>query len=413
MGMSSTMSGRPAWQDQPMRGQQRTPEPLNWQRFDIAPVWLTVIPGGLILASLMISALVGLPADTDAFVALIVLSAAAFALQCTWVRRSTVSGRARVLIVVVQFALTASLIWLSPFYGIYAFMGYLTALMMFTGACLWIAMTANAVLAAVSQIGGFDQLGRSWPAFCVLVLINTGLVVLFSWVGARRDEEVARREAAVHELEQVQQRNVELQEQLLLRAREQGVLEERARLSREIHDTVAQDLVAIVSQLEAIDGTDWRGRVDTAKDLARSGLGEARRAVYALRSPMLDAQPLPVAVTELVNAWATVHRLAAHVEIAGDPVPTDADQDLLRICQEALSNVSRHARARAVDVCLSYVEEGVLLDIKDDGDGFDPQRIREGNGLRGMRERVSSSGGTVDIATEIGGGCLVSAVVPA
>lgn len=212
----------------------------------------------------------------------------------------------------------------------------------------------------------------------------------------------------------MQQRNVELQEQLLLRAREQGVLEERARLSREIHDTVAQDLVAIVSQLEAIERHRLaRPGRHTAKDLARSGLGEARRAVYALRSPMLDAQPLPVAVTELVNAWATVHRLAAHVEIAGDPVPTDADQDLLRICQEALSNVSRHARARAVDVCLSYVEEGVLLDIKDDGDGFDPQRIREGNGLRGMRERVSSSGGTVDIATEIGGGCLVSAVVPA
>ncbi|GAA1458615.1 sensor histidine kinase [Williamsia maris] len=390
------------------------PQPLNWDRFDIAPVLLVVIPGGLLLASLLISVLTGTTSSGWSPGLLITVSVVAFALQCTWIRRATLSMPARGLIFVAQFAVTAALIWASPFFGIYAFMGYMTALMMFSGVALWTAMSANAVLAAVSQIGGFPQIPQAWPAMIVLVGINTGLVVLFSWVGARRDREVAEREAAVTALEEAQQRNTVLQEQLLERARERGVLEERARLSREIHDTVAQDLVAIVSQLEAIDGdSDWVGRVETAKTLARSGLGEARRAVYALRSPMLDSQPLPLALSELVNAWATVHHLRARIDIDGDPVPTDDDQNLLRICQEALSNVSRHAHATSVDVSLSYVEEGVLLDIKDDGHGFDPVGLHEGNGLRGMRERVSSSGGTVDISATPGAGCLVSAVVPA
>lgn len=390
------------------------PQPLNWDRFDIAPGLLVIVPGGLILASLLISVLTGSTSGNWSPGLLIAVSAGAFALQCTWIRRPTLSMPARHLIFVAQFAVTAALIWASPFFGIYAFMGYMTALMMFSGIALWTALSANAVLAAVSQIGGFTQIPHAWPALIVLVGINTGLVVLFSWVGARRDREVAEREAAVAALEEAQQRNVVLHEQLLERAREQGVLEERARLSREIHDTVAQDLVAIVSQLEAIDGdADWAGRVETAKTLARSGLGEARRAVYALRSPMLDSQPLPLALTELVNAWATVHHLRARIDIDGDPIPTDDDQNLLRICQEALSNVSRHADATSVGVCLSYVEEGVLLDIKDDGRGFDPVGLHEGNGLRGMRERVSASGGTVDISAGPGAGCLVSAVVPA
>ncbi|MBJ7290940.1 sensor histidine kinase [Williamsia sp.] len=390
------------------------PQTLNWDRFDIAPTFLVLVPGGLLLASLLISVLTGTTSSGWSPGLIVAVSVAAFALQCGWIRRATLSMPARSLIFVAQFAMTAALVWASPFFGIYAFMGYITALMMFSGVALWTAMSAIAVLAAVAQIGGFPQIPHAWPALIVLVGINTGLVFLFSWVGARRDREVAEREAAVTALEEAQQRNVFLQEQLLERARERGVLEERARLSREIHDTVAQDLVAIVSQLEAIDGDDdWTGRVETAKTLARSGLGEARRAVYALRSPMLDSQPLPSALTDLVNAWATVHHLHASIDIDGDPVPTDDDQNLLRICQEALSNVSRHAHATTVEVCLSYVEEGVLLDIKDDGRGFDPLGVHEGNGLRGMRERVSSSGGTVDVAAKVGEGTLVSAVVPA
>ncbi|MGZ8177774.1 sensor histidine kinase [Williamsia sp. SKLECPSW1] len=389
-------------------------QPLNWDRFDIAPVFLVLVPAGLILVSALVSVLTGITTSGWRMWALIGLSVAAFLLPFTWIRAATLTTPTRAAVFVAQFAVTTGLIATSPFFGIYAFMGYLTALMLFSGAALWTAMAANAVITAAAQVGGFGEVPRAWPAYLALIAVNTALVVLFSWVGARRDREVADREAAVTALEEAQRRNAQLQDQLLERAREQGVLEERARLSREIHDTVAQDLVAIVSQLEAIDADGaWGPRVDTAKTLARAGLSEARRAVYALRSPMLDTAPLPVALTDLVDAWGTVHRIETSVTVDGDLVPTDSDQDLLRICQEALSNVSRHAAASSVRVRLSYVEEGVLLDIVDDGAGFDTGSVHEGNGLRGMRERVAGAGGTVCVVTTPGSGCVVSAAVPA
>ncbi|MGF0310625.1 sensor histidine kinase [Rhodococcus sp. 1R11] len=397
-----------------MRVERSSARPLRWDRFDIPPALLIVIPGGLLVASAAITVLSGFIGGGRPLLELIGLSVIAFALHFSWIRSTALSNAARVSIFLVQFVVNAALVWLSPFYGVYVVTGYLTALLMFSGAAFWVAVFANAALSASAQIGGIGQVPNSWPAFVLLAAINTGLVFAFTWVGSRRDRIVEEREAAVRALEAAQLRNTELQEQLLQRARERGVLEERARLSREIHDTVAQDLVAIVSQLEAIDGdTEWKPRVETAKTLARSGLGEARRAVYALRSPMLDAQPLPSALDELVRAWATVHDVRAHVRVDGDPVPTDMDQDLLRICQEALSNVFRHAEAKSVDVRLSYVDEGVLLDIQDDGQGFELRHVREGNGLRGMRERVAASGGTVDVTTQVSGGCLISVVVPA
>ena len=389
-------------------------QPLHWDRFDIAPVFLIVVPGALILAAALISIGTGITTTGVRVGALVGLSVAAFAVQCSWIRSTTLAMPTRIAVFAAQFVITGCLIAVSPFFGIYAFVGYLTALMLFSGAALWTAMAANAVITAAAQIGGFAEIPRAWPAYLALIVVNTALVVLFSWVGARRDREVAEREAGVAALEEAHRRNAELQDQLLERAREQGVLEERARLSREIHDTVAQDLVAIVSQLEAIDGDeDWAPRVDTAKTLARAGLGEARRAVYALRSPMLDTAPLPMALADVVDAWGTVHDIVTRVHVDGDPVPTEGDQNLLRICQEALSNVSRHAHAAHVEVRLSYVEEGVLLDITDDGTGFDPSSVHEGNGLRGMRERMSGSGGTVDVTATPGSGCVVSAAVPA
>lgn len=93
-------------------------------------------------------------------------------------------------------------------------------------------------------------------------------------------------------------------------------------------------------------------------------------------------------------------------------MPTGSDQQLLRICQEALSNVARHADAGQVLVHLRYVDEGVLLDITDDGCGFEPGRVDEGNGLRGMRERMEQTGGTVEVDAQRGGGSVIRVAIP-
>lgn len=388
---------------------------LNWYAVDVGPVMLAWVPAALLLASLATSLMAGFSSSGEPLIWMLVLTVAAFGLHWSWIRARSLGLTARILIFSVQLTLAGTLVWLSPFFGIYGFMGYVVAMLLFDGAILYVALGCNAVILAASQIGGVTMIPEAWGPFLGLMVINTGVVIVLQWAGTRRAREMHEREEALSELEAAQRQNAELGQQLIERAREQGVLEERARLSREIHDTVAQDLVAIVSQLEAIDagGDDWNERVDTAKRLARAGLGEARRAVYALRSPMLDTQPLSVAMTDLVHAWSTVHKVDAGIKVEGSPVATDDDQNLLRICQEALSNVSRHADAQRVDVNLSYVEEGVLLDIRDDGSGFDAQIVKEGNGIRGIRERVEDSGGTVSIDTDIGRGCLISAVVPA
>lgn len=387
---------------------------LNWYAIDAEPVMLIWVPGVLLIASFGTSLMAGLSSSGSDLVWMAALSVAAFAVHLSWIRARTLSTGPRVAVFAGQLGLTAALVWFSPFYGIYGFIAYISAILLFEGIPLVVAFCAIAPIQAASQVGGFAQIPNAPGAFVALLVVNAAIVIVVQWLGTRRAREMNERELALKKLEEAQRRNAELHDQLLERAREQGVLEERARLSREIHDTVAQDLVAIVSQLEAIDSNDGSDeRVETAKRLARSGLGEARRAVEALRSPMLDTQPLSVALTDLVQAWSTVHSIPADVEIEGNPVATDDDQNLLRICQEALSNVSRHAAAGRVHVTLAYVDEGVMLDIGDDGSGFDPGRITEGNGLRGMRERVRNSGGTVEVETSEGAGCVISAVVPA
>ncbi|WP_367188055.1 sensor histidine kinase [Branchiibius sp. NY16-3462-2] len=240
------------------------------------------------------------------------------------------------------------------------------------------------------------------------------MVAVIVHFGEQRAREVQEREAAARQSAEVSQRNQELHDQLLERAHEQGILQERERLSREIHDTVAQDLVAIVSQLEAIDGEgDWRSRVDAAKDLARDGLGEARRAVNALRSPLLDDASAADAVRALLDEWSARHRIRAHLDVEGAPTRTEQDQMLVRVCQEALSNVARHSGATSVVVQLQYTQDGLLLQVRDDGRGFEPSQGGAGHGLRNMRERVEAVGGSLDVESSAGAGCLIDVAAPA
>jgi signal transduction histidine kinase len=209
---------------------------------------------------------------------------------------------------------------------------------------------------------------------------------------------------------------------LVRQARDAGTREERARLARELHDTVAQGLVAVVTQLEAIPDsalTDSaaRRRVDNAKALAREGLGEARRAVNALRPAALDTATLPQAVGRMLDEWSMANNVAGSLTISGEPRVLTADPDLIRVVQEALSNVSRHAASRHVTISVDYLDDEVLLDIHDDGAGFDPTSTQGptvvgGHGLPGMAERLRMAGGTFAVESEPGGGCVVSAAVP-
>jgi two-component system, NarL family, sensor kinase len=212
--------------------------------------------------------------------------------------------------------------------------------------------------------------------------------------------------------------------QLAAEGRELAVLEERTRLAREIHDTLAQQLTAIVLQLEAAEAYVERspGRagslVVTARDLARSALQEARRSVWNLRPAPLEATGLVAALDREVRRWSEHSGITARLRTEKLPNPLalqpSAEVGLLRIVQEALSNAARHSGARRVDVTVGRRDGALELSVSDDGTGFDSDTAPQPGsfGLVGMGERARLAGGTLEVSTAPGQGTRVTVRLP-
>ncbi len=203
-----------------------------------------------------------------------------------------------------------------------------------------------------------------------------------------------------------------------------AVLEERARIAREIHDTLAQGFVGICSQLDALalklngDPAVVRQQLDLARKMARHSLTEARRSVTDLRTPELEEQDLASALRSAAHRWTAASRasVAVRVDEFKDNLPGEVGQNLLRIAQEAVANALKHAKARNISVELERTNRALHLRVKDDGEGFEPsaaQPILAGHyGILGMRERAERLGGTFDLESGPGAGTLVEVTVP-
>ncbi|MDX2008151.1 MAG: sensor histidine kinase [Meiothermus sp.] len=201
-------------------------------------------------------------------------------------------------------------------------------------------------------------------------------------------------------------------------SRQAGVLEERQRLAREIHDTLAQDFASVVVQLEAAEAAQSAEQphmryLEQARAVARDGLSEARRMVWALRPEILENSSLGSALERFLKRWGEENHVKASLTLTGDPslLSPELEVGLLRITQEALSNVRKHARARQVNVTLSYLDDMVLLDIQDDGLGLQPPSSGS-FGLRSMRERIEALGGSFALESEPGQGTTVAVGLP-
>ncbi|RIV37204.1 sensor histidine kinase [Micromonospora radicis] len=330
-------------------------------------------------------------------------------------------------------AFGAVLVVASPWYGYFAWIGYLHAFPVLSWRWRIAGVAVTAVLVATAQGGGTSAARSDWQLWLVLVLFNmivAGAVVWFSIVAEREDTKrkrlVAELAAANHRLTEAARENEGLHAQLVTQAREAGVLDERQRMAREIHDTLAQGLTGIITQLEAAEqardrSADWHRHVDNALALARESLTEARRSVRAVRPEPLETARLPDALAELGGRWSAVHGVRAEVSTTGTPRPLhpEIEVTLLRAAQEALANVARHAAATRVGLTLSYMSDEVTLDVRDDGTGFDavngpPSREPDGGyGLTAMRQRVDRVGGRLDVESEPGAGTAISASVPA
>jgi GAF domain-containing protein len=215
-------------------------------------------------------------------------------------------------------------------------------------------------------------------------------------------------------------------------AQELGVVEERNRLAREIHDTIAQGLTATTYQLELADTflAMEPPKLDRAKEkllrsleLTRANLEEARRSVMDLRAAHLQNATLTEAFERLATTFANDTGVAVGVSSADDfpPLPSPVSAGLYRIGQEALANIAKHARAGHVEMALGVEESKVVLTIRDDGVGFNPeivatQRTARGTsggfGLIGIRERAQLMGGTSDIWSDRGAGTRIVVRVP-
>jgi two-component system, NarL family, sensor kinase len=204
---------------------------------------------------------------------------------------------------------------------------------------------------------------------------------------------------------------------------EAGVAEERNRLAREIHDTLAQGLAAITLQLETADALleaqappeRSRQAVAQALALARANLEEARRSVLDLRAAPLEGRTLAEALealcAETAAKWQVPVRFVAHG--GSDPLPLRVEAGLYRIAQEALTNAVRHARPGSVLTELDLSPERVRLVVQDDGPGFEPRAIPTGRyGLIGLNERVRLLGGALQLESSPGEGTRVQVDVP-
>jgi nitrate/nitrite-specific signal transduction histidine kinase len=208
--------------------------------------------------------------------------------------------------------------------------------------------------------------------------------------------------------------------------RQIAVMEERNRMAREIHDTLAQGFSGIILQLEAAeqalsdDSSAAERHLNQARSLARKSLAEARRSVWNLRPQALEQMPLAEALKQEVDKFSQSSGMTTRFNVFGDrrELPPEMQSALLRICQESLTNVRKHAKATEVEVGLTFNESAVELTISDNGAGFKPRASkRDGDkrgafGLIGMRERARGLGGMFEVQSKRGKGTLVRVVIP-
>jgi len=340
-------------------------------------------------------------------------------------------ARPRLMLVYMVGLLTLAglLMTRSPIFFVFAISAFFHAPLLRPWPLTILAVFATAALIDVLITGFPWPTPDLWILFGALIVVQTIAIGFGSVVGDRLGELNEQRRLLLAERDAALAENRGLHQQLVAQAREAGVLDERARMAREIHDTIAHGLTGIVTQLEAAEQAasrtaDWTRHVDNALRLARESLTEARRSVEASRPQALDDATLQAALADLAQRWSALYGIATEFTLTGEAIPLHPDIEvaILRTAQEALANVAKHARATRVGLTLSYMGDVVTLDVRDDGVGFEvpaggtaprPSAVGSGFGLTAMRQRLGRLAGTLAIESEPGDGTAISARLPA
>lgn len=262
-----------------------------------------------------------------------------------------------------------------------------------------------------------DSFSLSDPVIWLFFFMAMVSVILGFWISRIIDQSTQRRQL-IEQLEAAQA-------ELAAAERREGVLEERQRLAREFHDTLAQGFTSIVMHLEAAEGAlsdpqTTQKHIDRARSTARSSLEQARRVVQDLRPDTLEKQSLPEAIERTAARWGEETGITVTAKTTGEPLPMhpNIEVTLLRGAQEALHNIRKHAQASEVQLTLSYMGDLVMLDVQDDGVGLGGAEplshsgLSGGYGLQAMRERIEACGGTLTLESDPGEGTTLVIAIP-
>ncbi len=318
--------------------------------------------------------------------------------------RSRVSPAARILWLALVTGEGVALVFLTPDAAFLVFPLFFLQLHLLRArwAVPAIAVSTTVTIVALAMHGGWNVGGVVGPIIgaTAAVVIGLGYRALY--------RETRQRQQLIEEL-------LATRAQLAAREREAGVVEERSRLAREIHDTVSQGLSSIQLLLHAAERGGVEGdaleQVRLARETAAANLAETRNFIRELSPPALDGHTLVDAVSRLA---ASVSRdgLSVNLHLSGSPRPLamQLETTLLRIAQATLANVTQHAAATHAELTLTYLDDWVSLDIVDDGRGFNPAATdRPGSfGLIALRDRVERLGGRLTVESQRGSGTAIA-----
>lgn len=268
-------------------------------------------------------------------------------------------------------------------------------------------MTANLVI-----LSGWDSVG----SILLSTLPITAMVILSVTLYMRQITARQQAQSLSAEMENTNRQLAEYAAQV----EELTLIAERQRIARELHDTLSQGLTGLVLQLEAIKAHLEAGRDERALAIINQSLARARGTLSDSRAAIDDLRAIPASLPEAMRAKAERFTQATGIpcELSlslGDILPQKNTADhLLRILSEAFTNITRHAQANQVWVRLEEKNSHLELEIRDDGQGFDPASASGGGhyGLLGMRERARLVGGTLTVDSRFGGGTCISFIVP-
>jgi len=353
-------------------------------------------------------------ARTVAAVALVLAPQAVYLLlarpSLAGIRRNSGRGWVFAVVAVVTFGPAVAL---NPWSATSLFALTPEVFMLFTfGWAAGLTVALNAVSATADLIVG----PHTGPDIIEQVGISLFIVTFSLFFGSRIVSIADRSAERLRLIEQLRDREAEVAALSAARGAEQ----ERTRIAREMHDTLAQGFTSIVTLGHAVQGefdadpAAARRHVEMITRTAAENLTESRRIIKALSPARLDGATMPEAVERIVSAFAEETETPARVVIEGDVLAAApaAEVVALRVVQESLANVRKHARARSVEVRLCYAADSVEITVHDDGIGFETASPSDGFGLAGMRARVADAGGDLDVRSAPGAGTAVTALVP-